>query len=154
MANRLEHNYHISNKKCLFYNMRSFFEYLDEDPFQYIPVTFHIRNGTKDPEYQNFLAYYKQRQEQIEANPKLKMRNIWIIKPGEYTNRGNGISICKELSEIETEISEEVTRKRGGRRTYIVQQYIDKPFLYKKRKFDIRCFMLLTSVQGKLKGGT
>lgn len=29
-----------------------------------------------------------------------KIKNIWIIKPGEITNRGIGITVCSELSEI------------------------------------------------------
>lgn len=35
--------------------------------------------------------------------------------------------------------------------TYIIQSYINKPLLYNGRKFDIRHFMLLTSVNGSLK---
>lgn len=31
-------------------------------------------------------------------------------------------------------------------RTYIIQSYIDKPFLYNKRKFDIRSYMLLVNI--------
>lgn len=27
-------------------------------------------------------------------------KNIWIVKPGENTNRGNGINVCSELTEI------------------------------------------------------
>jgi len=42
--------------------------------------------------------------------------------------------------------------KKGGLRTYILQQYIERPFLYKKRKFDIRCFMLITNINGMMKG--
>ena len=33
----------------------------------------------------------------------------------------------------------------------IRQQYISNPLLYNKRKFDIRCYMLMTSVNGYLK---
>ncbi len=30
--------------------------------------------------------------------PKIKKyRNIWIVKPGEITNRGNGITVCDDL---------------------------------------------------------
>jgi hypothetical protein len=29
-----------------------------------------------------------------------KFRNIWIVKPGEISNRGNGITVCDELIEI------------------------------------------------------
>lgn len=35
--------------------------------------------------------------------------------------------------------------------TYIVQSYINKPFLYNHRKFDIRHYMMLTSVNGIVK---
>jgi hypothetical protein len=30
--------------------------------------------------------------------------NTWIIKPGENSNRGNGIVVCKTLREIETHV--------------------------------------------------
>ena len=33
------------------------------------------------------------------------------------------------------------------KKTLIIQKYIDKPFLYNKRKFDIRCYMLLVRLQ-------
>jgi tubulin--tyrosine ligase len=31
---------------------------------------------------------------------KRKMRNIWIVKPGENTNRGNGITVIDEIYEL------------------------------------------------------
>jgi tubulin--tyrosine ligase len=58
------------------------------------------------------------------------------------------------MSEIKAEVSERIVKKKTGKRTYIVQQYIDRPFLYKKRKFDIRCFILLTRVNGRFKGSS
>lgn len=33
-----------------------------------------------------------------------------------------------------------------------MQLYLDRPLLYHKRKFDIRCYLLLTSINGILKG--
>lgn len=35
---------------------------------------------------------------------------------------------------------------KSKERTYIIQAYIDKPFLYNKRKFDIRSYMLLVNI--------
>lgn len=34
--------------------------------------------------------------------------NLWIIKPGELTNRGNGITVCNDINEINKIISEEI----------------------------------------------
>ena len=40
----------------------------------------------------------------------------------------------------------------GARRSYIIQKYIEKPLLYKARKFDIRCYTLMTAINGNLQG--
>ena len=65
--------------------------------FDYIPLTFHIKKGIKDLEYKRFVKYYQQRNEAIrleeEEDGYAKTRNIWIVKPGENTNRGNGITV-------------------------------------------------------------
>jgi hypothetical protein len=75
-------------------------------------------------------------------------KTIWIVKPGENTNRGCGIQVCKDLPAIRDIISN--TNVNGQKRSYIVQKYIEKPLLYKNRKFDIRCFTIMTTVNGNL----
>ena len=74
--------------------------------------------------------------------------NIWIIKPGENSNRGQGIKVEQELNKI---VSLVQSYCDGVKRTVILQKYIDNPLLYYKRKFDIRCFALVTCHNGKMK---
>lgn len=111
--NRLQGNYHLSNKKALFLNMKAYYQSISGEElnvFNYLPVTFHIKEGLGDPEFTKFLSYYDQMEQQVTQNKNLirelkedgqvtkakkmrKVRNIWIIKPGENTNRGTGIIV-------------------------------------------------------------
>ena len=132
MHNRLPNNFHICNKKSLFKNMKDYYSLKNEDVFSKIPLTFHIEQGLEDPAMAAFLDQYVE-------------NTIWIIKPGECTNRGNGIKVCNDLQEIKEIIS---TNSVG--RTHILQKYLEKPLLINKRKFDIRCYALVTCVNGVL----
>ena len=58
MYNRIEDNFHVNNKKALFLNMKNYYDALDQDPFETLPVTFHIKEGLSDPEFQRFKNYY------------------------------------------------------------------------------------------------
>jgi tubulin--tyrosine ligase len=48
---KLEDNYHLSNKKALFLNLRIYYEALGKNPFDALPVTFHVKTGLDDPEF-------------------------------------------------------------------------------------------------------
>lgn len=138
LYNHLEQNFQLTNKKGMFYNLKRFYESQKLNPFDCIPLTFHIRDTDSDPQYQKFLAAYS-------SAPT--SANIWIIKPGENTNRGEGIRIARELQEIQ-QILKEMCEKHH---TAILQKYMENPLLINKRKFDIRCYALITSVNKKLK---
>lgn len=59
MYNRIDANYHLSNKKALFVNLYNYYKQLDLDPFQVaIPLTFHIKSP-QDPEFQKFQSKFK-----------------------------------------------------------------------------------------------
>jgi len=45
-----------------------------------------------------------------------------------------------------------ISGRSKDERTYIIQKYIDYPLLVHKRKFDFRCYGMLTSINGTLKG--
>ena len=74
--------------------MKNYYISQSEDPFQNIPLTFHIKEDIDDPEYKVFLENYN-----LYKNKK-GCKNIWIIKPGETTNRGYGISVSDNLETI------------------------------------------------------
>ena len=53
MYNKLEDNFHLSNKKALFINMKNYYEAVGEDVSLALPLTFHVKSR-EDPEYQRF----------------------------------------------------------------------------------------------------
>ena len=47
---KIENNYHLSNKYALFYNMRKYYQAIGKEPFDVLPLTFHIKKDTtSDP---------------------------------------------------------------------------------------------------------
>ena len=130
---------------------------MGEDPFTFLPLTFHIEHGVKDPEFDKFRQYYnileeekktksaelnKKKKEFIKNKRKLEgygsedsdgngsiceededyyfadivedletyfdvivPKNIWILKPGENSNRGHGITVCSNMREVIAEIN-------------------------------------------------
>jgi len=146
----MENNYHLSNKKALFYNLKIYYEALQNGVkwWHKLPLTFHVKEGLQDAQFLKFQAFFngeESLEESYDETIKSLGKQIWIVKPGENTNRGCGIQVCKELQQIK-----DIVKNCGQSRSYIIQKYIEKPLLYKGRKFDIRCYTLMTCVQGNL----
>ena len=85
----------------------------------------------------------------MREQPELK--NIWIVKPGENSNRGSGITVIKDLRQINKKLNTKQKHTNGEAKTYILQKYIEKPLLFKNRKFDIRHFMVITALHGRIR---
>ena len=149
MHNKIEFNQHLTNKKGLYLSLKSYCEALDLNLFDFVPLTFHIKMGDKDPQFLKFVEEFNSNND---PEKKKKLMNIWIIKPGENSNRGQGISVSSSLEEIKSIINEKVPSKNNETRTYMIQKYIERPFLVHKRKFDFRCYGLITSINGVLQG--
>ena len=56
--NRLEDNFHLSNKKALFWNMAAYYRAINKNPYDALPLTFHVTQGINDVEYGRFLEAY------------------------------------------------------------------------------------------------
>lgn len=111
MYNRIDANFHLSNKKALFMNVSQYFRALGKDPFEVaIPLTFHIKSS-QDPEFQRFERLFRR-------SEKKEKHNVWIIKPGENTNRGSGIQVANCLGEIK-QICNEFARSNNGRTSIV-----------------------------------
>ena len=67
----MEDNFHLSNKKALFFNMTQFYKQLGQDPFAFLPLTFHIEHGLDDPEFDKFKQYFAALEEEKKSKQKL-----------------------------------------------------------------------------------
>lgn len=85
-------------------------------------------------------------------NTSYNGQNIWLIKPVNL-NRGRCIKIHNNIDEIIKDLNtlkekktfvDEHNKKLSHAEFVIVQKYIEKPLLYKGRKFDIRIWVLFT----------
>ena len=56
----MENNFHLSNKKAIYYNMKIYYESIGQDWFRVLPLTFHIKEGPSDKEFQKFMDLYKE----------------------------------------------------------------------------------------------
>lgn len=80
-------------------------------------------------------------------------KNIWLIKPQGY-NRGFGVELFDDLKELKVLMNnmlsgyteklqidkDEIKRSNKSikSRKFVIQKYIEKPLLYKNKKFDMR----------------
>lgn len=129
--------------------MKVYYEATNQCTFDMLPLTYHIKDGLADKEFVKFEETFNNPQ----SNPDVTKWNcmgsqVWIIKPGENTNRGCGITVVREMSQIKQIISNSIVN--GKKRSYIIQKYCERPFLYKNRKFDIRAFAVTQTVNGNL----
>lgn len=101
-----------------------------------MPETYHYPD-----DYQSFLTRFTQIKSRIkkakEEGEHLSSGedNLWIYKPSQ-SSQGKGIFIINDLSDISKDTDKGVICK-----------YISNPLLINQHKFDLRIYVLLTSVE-------
>ena len=143
LYNKLEFNECLTNKKGLFKSLKKYYDKIGLDIFKVHPVTFHIKTLEKNSNFSQFLKNFTKFEK--------KKKTVWIIKPGENTNRGTGIHLFNSITEIKHFLKTNVENSQTSK-SFIIQKYIERPFLINNRKFDIRCFSLITSINGIVQG--
>jgi hypothetical protein len=91
ICNRLENNVELANKKQLLFNMTVYYFHLGKDPFTVLPESYHIIQGPSDSTFRDFVESFSQRR---------STANLWIVKPGENSNRGHGIKVVNTVEAV------------------------------------------------------
>jgi len=127
--NHFEGNACLTSKAGLRETMMAYYTSHGRDPFAALPLTFVMRNSS-DPEF----ALWQRAFGEI---GDAKGQRLWLLKPGQNANRGNGIKVCDSEEEVRKHLD-------SKERLFVVQKYMELPMLVHKRKFDIRAYCLVT----------
>jgi len=107
-----------------------------------MPETFIHEIGGDDAEYIAFLQRFVEISQKLfrkdHTPAKHCQQNVWLIKPSNQ-NQGRGIEIVKTMKEIKSFFENKPLHSQ-----WVIQKYLEKPLLYKGRKFDIRMWALVT----------
>ena len=72
---KMEGNFHLTNKYALFFNMSKFYKSIGRDPFDVLPLSFHIKSGSTDAAFYNFLASYKEFEQKASLQMEQQVEN-------------------------------------------------------------------------------
>lgn len=134
IANHIRGLKYICRKALLAQTICEYCEKEDIPNDKIIPKTFLLRGDTLESDLEDVI--------------KTKFRDEggfdipMIVKPGEFSNRGNGIAMAYNQQQLKEEACK-LIENRKSTSWVIVQNYITRPLLYKNRKFDIRCYGLV-----------
>ena len=119
-------------------------KYIDKNNLQdqiIIPKSYLLRGESFDEDLQELVK--------SKFDNDFKFKNPLIIKPGQHSNRGTGISMAFSLTDT-IRLCKETIEKKKSYYSVIVQEYISSPLLFKERKFDIRCYGLVVKMFNRI----
>ena len=79
--------------------MKTFYESTNQEWQEKLPLTFHIKEGVSDKEFHRFQSVFRLEDAEVLNSERYQAmgKSLWIVKPGENTNQGCGIQVCKDL---------------------------------------------------------
>ena len=107
------------------------------------PTTFVVLSECLEGEYCAFAQRFHDLENHIFKRGKVPAKhcegNVWLIKPAAQ-NQGRGIEIFKNnLAEMK-----KFLESKPPNTYWVIQKYIERPLLFKGRKFDIRMWAVMT----------
>lgn len=128
VVNHFEFHTELSNKISLYRNLSKYCKKNSIDLKLIVPDTFI---------FETKLHNYRQSLDLFRKNLELTGKTVWILKPSSL-NRGRGIEVFNSLEKFD-----EICSSFDDSINFVVQQYIENPLLFNKRKFDIRMWVLI-----------
>ena len=142
LHNHIKDSNILGDKKHLFQLLKIWkvrYQKMDIDKlFEIVPPTYHI-SSEDSIDFRYF--------EQVFILNNDQSNNLWIVKPGENSNRGRDIFVSGSFDEIR----EAVKVRSSLKGTTVIQKYKSDLLLYRGRKFDIRTFILCLFIDGNCK---
>ncbi|XP_066288994.1 probable tubulin polyglutamylase TTLL9 isoform X1 [Branchiostoma lanceolatum] len=141
--NHFRNHYELTRKNLMVKNLKKFRKQVEREQGKleaskcdFFPTTFELPS-----EYHMFVEEFKR-----------NLGSLWIMKPIAKA-QGKGIFLFRKLKDI-TDWKKESYKSQEERRnddkepveTYIVQKYIENPYLIGGKKFDLRVYVLVTSI--------
>jgi hypothetical protein len=146
MTNKMSQNVQYGHKSAMYLNLKHYCKITGTPLADLVPLSFYV-DSLQASDYEQFKEAFKN-QEKVDQSSK----NLWLVKPAEFTFGGNGIIICDSISKVEQFLKEKFLEQSSvTSQRFIIQKYLEKPLLYKGRKFDIRAFCLLTCYNRRVK---
>lgn len=159
VTNHFEFHDELTNKAKLFQNFTSYCIENNLNFYNMMPVTFALDLKSKrfNTQVLLFLSYFKGLKSGLNKGstegilmPSAHFigKNTWIFKPSGY-NRGRGLYIFNNPEVLKNLLSVCISqthekKNQADSSTFVVQKYIESPFLINSRKFDIRVWVLIT----------
>lgn len=130
MHNHLEGAESLCTKHELCENLCALYERQGCDPFLAMPLTFVFTGRSGFEDQTKWRSAFERIKDQTGEH-------MWILKPS-TGSRGLGIVVCDSADDITAKL-ESVDPESY----WVVQKYLERPFLFHGRKFDLRSYCLV-----------